>query len=191
MNNQGAAGVTNLTAILATGDPFVNITSGNGNYGSIAPNGYGQQNFNVSVAEFTPGGHAALFTLILQGDNGYQKNLEFSLVIGRIPVLVVDLDGNTNSGPVIQSTINSLAITSEYTTTLPDNPNLYQAIFMCLGTYPKAHVLTAAEAQKYIGFLSQGGRMYMEGGDTWYFDQNNTPTNLHPMFKVKGKSDNG
>ena len=191
LNNQGAAGVTNLTAILATGDPFVNITTPNGNFGTIAAGGYGQQNFNVSVAEFTPGGHSALFTLILQGDNGYQKNVEFSLVIGRIPVLVVDLDGNTNSGPVIQNTINGLSITSEYTTTLPTNPNLYQAIFMCLGTYPKAHVLTPAEAQKYIGFLEQGGRMYMEGGDTWYFDQNNTPTNLHPMFKVKGKSDNG
>jgi hypothetical protein len=35
-------------------------------------------------------------------------------------------------------------------------------------------------------FLNAGGMIYMEGGDTWYYD---TPTPVHPMFNINGTND--
>jgi hypothetical protein len=73
-----------------------------------------------------------------------------------------------------------------YETVFPDHLNLYQCIFLCLGVYDEKHVLTQAEGQALAAYLNNGGRLYMEGGDTWYYDNQTT---VHPMFKINGLSD--
>ncbi len=191
LKNGGSAAAYSVIGTLATGDPFITVNSSGTSYGDMEPNSYGEQLFNVTVAEFTPGGHSVNFELLLNGEYNLQVSQSFDLVVGRIPVLVIDLDGNTNSGPAIQTAVQSLSITADYTTTMTSTPELYQSIFICLGTSPNAHVLTTAEAQKMVNFLNGGGRLYMEGGDTWHYDQISNPTNLHPMFNINGKGDNG
>ncbi|MCB9738071.1 MAG: hypothetical protein H6747_02310 [Deltaproteobacteria bacterium] len=70
-----------------------------------------------------------------------------------------------------------------------DDLNLYKdltkfdAIFVLLGVFPANHSLKESEIDGLKLFLSQGGRLYMEGGDTWVFDP---PTTLHAFFKVQG-----
>jgi len=192
IRNDGSASAYSIIGTLATGDPFLTVNTATGLiYGDMAPNSYAEQLFNVTVAEYTPGGHTVNFNLLLNGTYNLQVTKEFDLVVGRIPVLVIDLDGNTNSGPAIQTAVEALSITADYTTTMTTTPDLYQSIFLCLGSSPNNHVLTTAEAQKMINFLNSGGRLYMEGGDTWFFDQISNPTNLHPMFNINGKGDNG
>ncbi len=73
-------------------------------------------------------------------------------------------------------------------TTLPVNPSLYRSIFACLGVYSTNHTLTSAEGQALAEFLDYGGRVYMEGGDTWAFD---SETAVHSYFNIEGLEDGG
>jgi hypothetical protein len=62
----------------------------------------------------------------------------------------------------------------------------FDAVFILLGVFPTNYSLKEAEIAGLKLFLSQGGRIYMEGGDTWAFDP---PTSLHSFFKVEGVLD--
>jgi hypothetical protein len=72
---------------------------------------------------------------------------------------------------------------------LPEDLNLYASIFICLGTYPDNHVLTDPEGLLLAGYLENGGNIYMEGADTWYYDQVWSSNPLHPMFNISGIAD--
>ena len=56
-----------------------------------------------------------------------------------------------------------------------------QAAFVFLGIFPNNHVLTMDEGSRLKSFLDAGGRVYMEGGDTWFFDP---PTPVHSYFQI-------
>ena len=43
--------------------------------------------------------------------------------------------------------------------------------------------LAHAEGQALADYLNAGGMIYMEGGDTWYYDD---PTPVHAMFNING-----
>ncbi len=74
-------------------------------------------------------------------------------------------------------------------TTFPNNLSLYSSIFVCLGVYSNNHVLTAPpQGSLLAAYLNGGGRLYMEGGDTWYY---NSPTAVHPMFGILGGQGDG
>ncbi len=47
-------------------------------------------------------------------------------------------------------------------------------------------MLSSSEGQELADYLNNGGNLYMEGGDTWYYD-NQTP--VHGMFNINGTSD--
>lgn len=191
VNNAGSAPAYNVNAVLTSTDPYVIISTSNAAYGTINGNSNVQKSYVVSALPTAPGGHQASFNLTVVGDNGVSYTTPFNLIIGRIPVLIVDLDGNTNSGPAMKTALTALNVAYDYTTTFPTAPNAYGSLFVCLGTYPQKHVLTAAEGQTLKAYLLQGGNIYMEGGDTWYFDQQANPTSVHPLFNVRGLKDNG
>ncbi|HAN32678.1 MAG TPA: hypothetical protein DCQ06_13875 [Myxococcales bacterium] len=67
----------------------------------------------------------------------------------------------------------------------------FKGIFVTLGVFPDNHVLNATDGDRLKLYLQQGGRLYMESGDTWSFDKK---TSVHPLFHVKSvgdQSDNG
>jgi hypothetical protein len=68
----------------------------------------------------------------------------------------------------------------------PAAVDVYSTIFVCLGIYSDNHVLTSGEGQMLADFLNNGGNLYMEGGDTWYYDDQ---TAVHPMFNINAESD--
>ncbi len=115
-------------------------------------------------------------------DTGYHL---FSIV-DPLPLFIFEPDGTPLSGAAIALELDALEITYDMGTELPDNPSLYRTIFACLGTYGTNHVLTASEGQALADFLDNGGQLYMEGGDTWFYD---TPTAVHPYFNINGISD--
>ncbi|MBM4353600.1 MAG: hypothetical protein FJ109_07340, partial [Deltaproteobacteria bacterium] len=61
-----------------------------------------------------------------------------------------------------------------------------KGIFVAAGVYGSKHVLTNTEVTKLTAYLDKGGKIYLEGGDTWAFD---SWTNLHPYFKVEAVDD--
>jgi len=52
--------------------------------------------------------------------------------------------------------------------------------------YSENHVLTAEEGQVPADYLAQGGNLFMEGADTWLYDDQ---TDVHPMFNIAGLED--
>jgi hypothetical protein len=110
----------------------------------------------------------------------------FSFTVGQMPITIIDLDGNLNSGTYIRNAIQDLGIGAEYTTTWPDNLEVYSNIFLCLGVYANNHRLSAEQGDELAAFLNGGGKLYMEGGDTWAFDDT---TAVHAMFRIRGIND--
>jgi len=107
-------------------------------------------------------------------------------IVEQTPVYIFEPDGTPLSGAAIATELDVLGIDYDMGTTLPSNPNLYRSIFACLGVYSTNHTLTSDEGTALAGFLDNGGRVYMEGGDTWAFD---SETLVHPYFNIDGLSD--
>jgi PKD repeat protein len=189
--NNGSSAAYTLIGTLTTSDPYLIISTPEATYGDILPLSSQSQAYMISAMPNTPAGYQAMITLSLVGDYDLTASFDFTLTIDRIPVLVLDLDGNHNSGPSMQNALNQLNVVNEYTTSFPTDLSKYKSLFVCLGVYPDKHILSAAEGIVLKTYLNQGGRIYMEGGDTWYYDQQSYPTVVHPMFQIKGLKDNG
>lgn len=184
--NEGGAPAYNLAGVLTSIDANVTISLDSLNYGTSNGNDTLVQVYLVTANPATPSGHVAEFQFNISADGGFTAIGTFDIVIGQIPVLIIDLDGNHNSGTKIQSSLNNLSVSSEYTTSWPAAVDTYQSVFVCLGTYPNNAVLSGTQGQVLANFLNAGGRVYMEGGDTWSF---NTATAAHPMFMITGTAD--
>ena len=104
----------------------------------------------------------------------------------QIPALVVDLDPNNSSAPTIEATLLEIGIDAIIVTELPTVLNIYTSIFVCLGVYSTNHVLTIDEGIILANYITNGGYLYMEGGDTWYWDN---PTAVHSLFNINAISD--
>ncbi len=96
----------------------------------------------------------------------------------------------TSFGEAILAGLKATAPTKvvQHVTDINMYPNFgqFEAVFLVLGVYPDNFVLDDASAAKFQTYLAGGGRMYMEGGDTWAYDP---PTALHASFKVNGLAD--
>jgi len=101
-------------------------------------------------------------------------------------MLIVDHDGNANSGTALKSSAESLGLLVGYETTMPASIDDYKSVFVCLGIYPDNVALSDAEGTQMKAYLDAGGRAYMEGGDTWAYDP---ATAVHPMFHIDGTGD--
>ena len=141
---------------------------------------------SLSASQDAPQGFMDDIHIVVDGlyDVGMTKII--SIPIGRIPVLILDLDGNTNSGSHMASALNDLGFEYDHFYEFPEDLKRYKSIFLCLGIVDYAHNLTFAQGDILSEFLSNGGSLYMEGGETWYF---NEPTSVHEYFNIDGVSD--
>ncbi len=186
--NDGSSDAYNLAAELTSADPFVTIVQGSQPYGNISAGASGIQTFTVSASAATPAGHLAVLDISVEGDMELSASMSFSEVIGHIPVLVIDLDGNGNSADKMLDALADLDVVMEYSQVFPEDLGLYTSIFLCLGVYSDNHVLTMDEGQKLADYLNAGGNLYMEGADTWYYD---SQTPVHPLFSLAATDDGG
>ncbi len=187
--NTGSSEAYNVTGGLSTTSSFITINTASQNMGNLMGGDTTSQAYNITVDEATPAGHLTEFMIDITADLNIGTQGEFSAVVGQIPVLVVDLDGNNNSAPSILTCLENLSVGSENYDAFPENLDLFTSVFVCLGIYSDNHILTGAEGQKLADYLNNGGNLYMEGGDTWYYDQQYTPTPVHPMFSINALAD--
>ncbi len=187
--NIGTAPVTNVAGQISFNDPYLALLSPPAqSYGNLAANESASGTFTMQADENTPSGHVIPVTFLMTADLGLQTLDIFNIVVGQIPVAVIDLDANHNSGPSVQSALISNSVFAEYKTAMPADLSNYSTLFVCLGVSTNKHVLTTNEGQKLAAFVDAGGRLYMEGGDTWYYDPK---TAVHPKFKANGVMDGG
>ncbi len=186
LENTGSAAAHSAEGLLSTTSPHLTINQAQLSYGEINAGDLISQSFNVTAAPDAPSGVIASQTIDWVADFGIAGTGDFSVTIGQIPVLIVDLAQSNNTPTEMQQCFTTLTVGSELSTTLPDDLNIYQSLFVCLGTYPDNHVLSTAEGDKVEAFISNGGRVYMEGGDTWAYDPQ---TLAHAMFHISGTED--
>ncbi len=191
VTNLGSSDAYNVTGLLSSADSYINIVETSPQqFGNVSSADTAAQTFTVIASPSTPAGHSAEFMLNIAANAGIESSGVFNTIIGQIPVLIIGLDGNNNSGPEMQTAVQNNGVTAELMTSFPGNLNLYSSVFVCLGMYGSSgggnHELTSAEGQALADYLNNGGNVYMEGGDTWFYDDQTT---VHPMFNIDGVAD--
>jgi PKD repeat protein len=187
VDNSGSSLAANVSGSLSFNDPFLSLVSpATQNFGNIVAGGSSAREFTMKADTLCPLGHLVNFGFNVSANLGLTATATFNMVVGQIPVIIIDLDGNHNSGPAIQTSLTNNSVPTEYTTSFPEDISPYSAIFIALGTYADNHQLTSVEGQVLADFLAAGGRLYMEGGDAWVYDPE---TAVRPMFNINGVTD--
>jgi len=187
LKNNGDSIAENIQGEISTTSPYLTLVNNTASFGTLAQGQTGNGTFTVSAQANTPAGEPAEINLDVSSNNGtYTNNFMMSFVIGQIPVVIIDMDGNHNSAQEIKTAIEANGIAVESLTSFPGNVDIYSAIFVCLGVYSDNHELSSVQGQILADFLNNEGHLYMEGGDTWYYDPQ---TAVHSMFNINGTSD--
>jgi len=184
--NTGGAEAMNVMGEVLANDTYVSVTTGELEYGDIAAGENAEMGFSVTADEGTPAGHIASFDFNFSADKDLAGSDSFIAVVGQIPVLIIDMDENNNSAPAIAAALDDIGLSYEEASALPADLNLYSSVFLCLGIYSNNAQLSSSDGQALADYLNAGGNLYMEGGDTWYYD---TQTAVHEMFGLTGSSD--
>jgi hypothetical protein len=190
--NEGTSIAPGVTAILRSGNSFVTCIDSTSDYGDLEPFEEREGTPFVATADSaTPVGTPVYMTFIFSTSLGHCDSITFLLKIGvGGDFLIWDPDENHSSGPKIKDALESSGYKGDYSTQIYDYLDIlgaYRAIFICLGVWPNNCVLTDGYiVDSLCQFLDEGGRIYMEGADTWAFDQ---PTNLHSYFHIIGLHD--
>lgn len=187
LKNTGSISGIGVTSVLRSQSPYVVCNDSISSYGDIAPLEEAEGTpCNVTADSLTSPGYEAEMELIYTTSDGYRDSTVFAITVGMgTDFLIWDKDLNHNSGPQILLALRANGYSGIYDTDIHDYLHMldsFRAIFICLGINPNNHVLEDGPViDSLCGYLNGGGRMYMEGGDTWCYD---IPTALHPYFRI-------
>ena len=186
VGNNGSADAYDVMGELSVDDPSLTIHTPSQSYGEIPASMHGMKSYSITSSITTAPGTIMDFTINMDAMGGFSDQGMFSLTVGQMPIVVIDLDGNLNSGSYLTTAIQELGIGADYTSGWPENLESYSNVFVCLGIYPNNHILSDSEGSRLADYLEAGGNLYMEGGDTWFY---NTQTAVHPMFYIEAYDD--
>lgn len=194
IKNQGSVAINGVGAILRSLSSYIGVIDSIGSFGDIAPGSSADNNsdpFIVFSDITTPQGTTINFQMIVSSGY-YIDTIPFSLIIGGEHYFIWNPDQSPAPGENMHSILTSLGYQGDYGTTLASDLSLYQAVFVCAGVYPNNHVISnsSPEANALVDYLeNHGGRMYLEGGDVWYFDVQSGGYDFGPLFGINGTSD--
>jgi hypothetical protein len=186
IENSGSSDALGIEGLLSTADPYLAFSQDPTGFGDLSSGETTSAVFSVTADEETPTGHIVDVVFEMEGALGISGSGSFEVVVGQIPILILDFDGNSNSAPVMEEAIGDMEVAYEIMSAFPPNLDLYATVFVCLGVYPDNHILTTTEGQQLADYLDAGGKLYMEGADTWAY---NSPTAVHAMFNIDGVAD--
>jgi hypothetical protein len=180
--NIGHATAENATVSIQFSNPFVKLLSANNQAcGDIAPGLKSFSEFLVKVSDSTPlGTYVPVNITVASGNDIYSDTLYFR--VGRAPALVIDLDINHASAPVIWQQIKDLGYMADYSTYINTNINEYQSLFISLGKYSDRYAFNFSEGEILAEYLERGGNIYLESRSTWRDD---LLTALQPRFYIQ------
>jgi len=195
IKNIGGASTGNVSSTLFSFNPYITVNDGSGNYGPIAPDSSANNladPYNVTASSSAPYDSRIDFQIELVS-GVYINTLDFSMVLGRMHYYIWNPDFTPRSGLAIDSILNELGYVGHYGTTLAQDLSLYKTVFVCAGIYPNNFVILdgSPEANALTSYLQdQGGRVYLEGGDVWYYDpQHAGGYDFGPLFGISANYD--
>lgn len=189
--NSGSAIAENVIGEIFCDDSFVIIIDSVSPFGHIPPNSSSTNTTNpfvIASDSTTPPCYETNLTIIT-ASGVIVDTFECTIYIGQKDYLVLDLDPNHSSGPLIQACLDTLHFYGDYTQTYPQGfLSLYQSIFICVGVYPDNFIIkdTSVIGQEIKNYLvDQGGKAYLEGGDVWHGDPHyHQGCHLYPFFNI-------
>jgi len=148
---------------------------------------------DVTLAPTSAGAYAGTYTITADADNATEVVVTATaMVYDGFPDYLIWNPSASISGEAFLSGLEDLGYTAALTTDLfmfgnPVDAG-YDAVFVTLGMYPDNYTLDegSAEVAALVDYALAGNSIYMEGGDTWAFDQ---PTSLHGFFGIDGVAD--
>lgn len=195
VRNYGTA-ASNVTGTLSSADAYITIHNGSSTFGNIA-SGDTTSNvsdpFSIEAASNAPTGHMADFRLVADAQGGTSDTSSFSLCIGRFHYFVWDPSFDMSSGPAIDGALKAAGYTGMISQSLPITTiDAYSAVFVSVGIYADNYIITngSPEATALVNYLNSGGRMYLEGGDVWYYDPfYKNGYDFGPLFGINATAD--
>ncbi len=186
VNNLGALSVQNLKLKLVSNNPIVTILSDPAITISQLPvYSSNKFRFQLKASRNALAGSDAGMTILLSDSAGILQSHDFNLRIGTMAVAIVNLASAHGSATAMTQALDSLHVDYDTASDLFFDFKKYASIFLVLGTASTgSHALTPAEGSFLAGYLQQGGNLYMEGYNTWYYLNK---TMVHPMFKYTSK----
>jgi PKD repeat protein len=182
IQNIGSLYAENVDLLISTSDPFVNIVSQS--FQTIDRiNSFSETDmlFQLKASKNAPAGHNAEMLLTLTDHQLINEQIPFTLVLGKLPVAIVRLSADSGSASAIKMSLDSLHVPYEFHYTLPARINHFSSLFVLPGINPSSsHSLTMAESTKLSGYLSQGGKLYMESSAPRFYQDK---TSLHNYFR--------
>ncbi len=186
VKNAGTSDAYNVIVQLSTLYPYLTIANSQQSIGDLNSKETKTVTFQVTATGDAPDGSTAFFDVNIVADYNRSAAGNFYTNIGLKPLAIIKLADEEPSADSMVACLQNLEIGCEVLSAIPENTSDYKSLFVLLGTFPNNHVLTDSEGQQLADFLNNGGRVYMEGADTWAQDD---ATPVHPMFHIDGIDD--
>ena len=194
LKNSGSAGADSTIALLQPLSPGVYLIDSTADFGYIGPDSFANNSLNpfiIAVDSQTTPGTILDFQLIVSS-NYCEHTDTFTIPVGRFDYLIWNPDPTPASGENIYALLNSLGYYGDYSINLPTNLERYRVIFVCVGVYPNKYIIASnsPEASALVEFLNQEGKLYIEGGDVWFYDpQHQGGYDFCSLFGINPTSD--
>lgn len=137
--------------------------------------------FLITSDPSTPIGFSVPIRLEVQTGDYLPLSDSVILIIGKIPVLVLDLDLDNQSSPDLLKGLEDLNAIYDYSNIIPGNLTDYQSIFLLPGSGIHRHILSWWEGYYLKDYLLKGGNLYLESRHILTSDQE---TPLNEMFNL-------
>jgi|GEM_PF-597424 len=186
LSNAGSSTAPNVIATLASPDPLITIHTSSQHVGDIPSSGMATAVFSVTAGVDVPPGSAVTFDLDLSAQSGYSAELSFSEFVGQLAAYLWEPDETPISAQAVASVLTSLGLDCETGTTFPADLERYASVWVFLGMWNHNYVLSGSQGINLANYLDGGGSLYMEGGDTWAYDEQ---TAVHSYFHIEGVND--
>jgi hypothetical protein len=174
LRNQGLTAIDSVAAILQESSIYISIEDSLGDFIHIGPDSIAANDHNpfiVSADTATPLGTYIDFGVAVHSGY-YSDTLQFSLIIGKLDYYIWNPDPTPQPGINMHSILTQLGYLGDIGTSLTPDPNEYKAVFVCTGVPSNNYhiYMNCSEALALEDFVNNGGMLYMEGADVWYYD---------------------
>ncbi len=199
VRNNGDVTATNIAVSMAVHpdylDQFSILDATQGIMDIIAGGtGLNASPFRFVIDGMASSGQIATAIVDLECDQSNTTNVPVTFTIDPADFLVLDLDVNATSAPVIITTLQGLG----YDVDSSDGPSIaatpldsYEAVFIVLGMYDLYfYVQTQADYDALEDYMSGGGLVYLESGEAWYWNVHfEGGSDIGPLFGLTSDDD--
>ena len=164
LNNSGSGDATDLIMHPVTGDSLIEILS-QPVLSADTLRGFLSQEVRFLVKgarNALPGSRSNVLLSVESKQLGVQ-HFPFSVMVGKIPVGICNLTGNSTSAAVMDTILDNLQVAHRMLDSIPTDPSDNGSLFVILGNSPSgAYTLSDLDDKSLSTYLLKGGNLYLE-----------------------------